>query len=413
MNHTAHITLAITLADGKAPTSFRLFTAGTVTTSKGNFVFDEKAATAVLAAWAEQGNDLPIDYDHAMVDPTTRPQDRGAAGWFRPEVRDGELWAANVRWTADGERAVASGEWRFTSPAFSYDVDSRRITELVNVAITNLPATKRMAPLVAIHALDRRVALSAAASFDDVTRAVVGALAEAFDDPWLVAIYDDRAIFSCQGRTWSVAYTFDGTDAALVGEPVEVRADWQPLTKPTLAASRGTHGAKPKGHTMKNILAALSLAENATESDAIVALTKIQTDAKELFALTGKPNHVEALGVVRGWQACSTEHAALSARVAEMEAEASAAKLEELIKLGKSDGKLVPAQEAWARSQSPAALEAFLSSAPRVVPQSPGKQGSPPEVVGKAWSELSTAEKHRLANDNPEAFAALKAAATR
>lgn len=114
MRNTARVALAITLADGRAPTSFRLFTAELVTTSKGDFVFDEKSAKTVLAAWAEQGNELPIDYDHAMVDPTTRPQDRGAAGWFKLELRGGELWAVDVRWTADGERAVprASGASR-------------------------------------------------------------------------------------------------------------------------------------------------------------------------------------------------------------------------------------------------------------------------------------------------------------
>lgn len=348
---TARVALAITLADGKAPTEFRLFTAGTVSTDKGDFVFDAKASKAVLAAWAEQGNELPIDYDHAMINPSTRPQDRVAAGWFTPEVREnGELWASNVRWTPDGEKAVASGGWRYTSPYFGYEVESKRVTKIVNVAITNLPATKHMDPLVAMSA-----------------------------------------------------------EALATGEAEEA----QPATTQPLAASSGTPGAQPKGPHMKSIFAALSLAETSTESDALVALNKLQSATSDLLALTGKSNAVEALGVVRGWQACSTEHATLSKRVAEMEAEASASKLEALIKLGKDDGKLVPAQEVWARTQSPAALEAFLSSAPRVVPLSPGAPGVPPAVAGKAWADLSTAELHRLANDNPEAFAALKAAATR
>jgi hypothetical protein len=63
-------------------------------------------------------------------------------------VRAGELWATRVRWTPGAAAAVAAGEWKYVSPTFITDEDAR-ITELINCALTNLPATKRMAPLVA------------------------------------------------------------------------------------------------------------------------------------------------------------------------------------------------------------------------------------------------------------------------
>lgn len=413
LHRTARVALAITLADGKAPTEFRLFTADLVTTSKGDFVFDKKASTAVLAAWAERGNDLPIDYDHAMVDPTTRPQDRGAAGWFKLELRGGELWAVDVRWTAEGERAVASGEWRFTSPAFSYDAESRRISELINVAITNLPATKNMDPLVAIHALDRRVALSAAASFEDVTRAVDRALVEAFDDcAWLIALYDDRAIYSCRGRIWSVGYVFDGVEASLVGDPVEVRADWQPLTTATLAASSGTHGAQPKKDApMKIVLTTLSLPENASEADAVVALTKLQADARALLSLTGKQTVAEATAVVEAWKANSEALSATNARLAEIEKEREASAHDALMKRGVDEGKITAANREKVAANFPtaAALSAFLEVAV-ALPNAPKKPAPASTLGGKTFAELSTAEKHRLANDDPDTYAALKAA---
>src|SRR5690606_21758833 len=71
-----------------------------------------------------------------------------AAGWFELEVRNGELWAVNVRWTPPAAEALRRKEWRFMSPAFSTD-DEGRITSLLNVALTNLPATRRLEPLMA------------------------------------------------------------------------------------------------------------------------------------------------------------------------------------------------------------------------------------------------------------------------
>lgn len=414
LHRTARVALAIKLAEGKAPTEFRLFTADLVTTSKGDFVFDEKAAKAVMSAWEAQGNDLPIDYDHAMVDPSTRPQDRGAAGWFKLALREGELWAVDIRWTADGEKAVASGEWRYSSPCFGYDPDTKRITEIVNVAITNLPATKKMDALVAIHALDRRVALSVAASFEDVTRAVCRALDEESDHcAWLIALYDDRAIYSCEGRTWSVGYTFDGVDAKLTGEPVEVRADWLPVTTATLAASRH-EGTTPMRIIPLAILATLSLAETASEADAVVALTKLQADARALLSLTGKQTVVEAVAVVEAWKANSEQLSATNARLAEIEKERDAAEHARLMQLGTDEGKITAAnkEKVLKNYATPVALSAYLETAV-ALPNAPKKPKEKVALGGKTFAELSTAEKHRLANDDPEAFAALKAAATR
>jgi len=416
IHRTARVALAITLADGKAPTEFRLFTAELVTTSKGDFVFDDKAAKAVMSAWEAQGNELPIDYDHAMVDPTTRPQDRGAAGWFKLALKGGELWAVDIRWTADGEKAVASGEWRYSSPYFGYDPETKRITEIINVAITNLPATKKMDALVAIHALDRRVALSVAASFEDVTRAVCRALDEESDHcAWLIALYDDRAIYSCEGRTWSVGYTFDGVNATLTGEPVEVRADWLPVTTATLAASRGTHGAQPKKDTsMKIVLTTLSLPENASEADAVVALTKLQADARALLSLTGKQTVAEATAVVEAWKANSEALSATNARLAEIEKERAATEHAALMQRGIDEGKITAAnrEKVLANYATPAALSAYLETA-IALPNAPKKPKDKAQLGGKTFAELSTAEKHRLANDDPETFKALKAEATR
>lgn len=154
-DNVASLSLDVTAlsVDGSTepPSEFRIFSAGIVDTLKGQFLFDARAAEDVLAAYADHGADLPIDYEHAQVDPFAPPSERKAAGWFRPEVRDGELWALDVRWTPTAAQAIRDREWRYISPAFLHEdgAPPRRVRRLVNVALTNLPATKQLRPLVA------------------------------------------------------------------------------------------------------------------------------------------------------------------------------------------------------------------------------------------------------------------------
>src|ERR1700686_5124544 len=80
------------------PKEFRIFAAGSIETTKGVFLFDEAAAAAVMQKVTEWGNDYPIDYGHSMLDgfsPADPADKNKAAGWFRPEIRNGELWATN------------------------------------------------------------------------------------------------------------------------------------------------------------------------------------------------------------------------------------------------------------------------------------------------------------------------------
>lgn len=134
------------------PTEFRIFRAGQNETSKGTFTFTGDSQADVLAAFAEHGQDqLPIDFDHGMVSGPGTADSGKAAGWFTLDIRNGELWAVNVQWTPAAADMLRNREFRFISPAFLTDA-SGRITRLINVAITNLPATKNLVPLVAHEA---------------------------------------------------------------------------------------------------------------------------------------------------------------------------------------------------------------------------------------------------------------------
>jgi len=130
------------------PTEFRIFKAGANQTTKGTTLFDEKAAAMVMAAYQAQGVDLMIDLEHGALDAPIRSDSPDARGWFKLELRAGELWAVDVKWNPDGARRLSEKTQRYTSPAFYADEDMR-VTELINVALVAMPATHHAAPLVA------------------------------------------------------------------------------------------------------------------------------------------------------------------------------------------------------------------------------------------------------------------------
>lgn len=138
------------------PSEIRLFGAGMTDTRKGSFLFDEQSAEAVMDAFREQGQDrLPFDAAHGMLNPSAPPDSHKALGWFVPMVKDDieggggvALFASDIEWTESGLSALQRREFRFFSPAIAFDQESRRITRLINVALTNIPATKNQRPLV-------------------------------------------------------------------------------------------------------------------------------------------------------------------------------------------------------------------------------------------------------------------------
>jgi phage I-like protein len=144
------VLLLLALGDSAdPPTEFRILAKGRNETTKGVIVFDDAAARAVMEAYKAHGADLMIDYEHKSILTAGAPADGGkAAGWFKPAVRNGELWATEVQWTGPGAAALSSREYRYFSPAVLHDAKGH-VRKLVNVALTNLPATKQLRALVA------------------------------------------------------------------------------------------------------------------------------------------------------------------------------------------------------------------------------------------------------------------------
>lgn len=148
-------TFALGIAVGdEPPTEALILRAGVNETAKGPVIFDDEAAKSVMAAFARDGVDLPIDLEHEMLDPATRRARRDACnalGWFGLEVRNGDLWMTNIRWNEEGRDRLLTRKQRYFSPAIMHPEDSDRALQIVNVALTALPATYDAQPLIAAN----------------------------------------------------------------------------------------------------------------------------------------------------------------------------------------------------------------------------------------------------------------------
>ncbi|WP_411832319.1 phage protease [Pseudoxanthomonas mexicana] len=104
-----------------------------------NWLFDAAGQRAVLEAFAANGIDLPIDWEHATQHRAPHGQEAPAGGWIEGvDVRDGALWG-RVKWTPRAAEQVANREYRFLSPVFDYEPDTGRIVRLVSAGLVNKP----------------------------------------------------------------------------------------------------------------------------------------------------------------------------------------------------------------------------------------------------------------------------------
>jgi len=145
-------------SDDDPPKEFKILSFGSTRMRKGgrifNVIFDESSRESIFEALESQGRkQLPIDFDHGMLGFISTRESSMAAGWFTLEARSDGLWAADIEWTKKAFESIKEREFRFTSPALFLEeleqVGDFRATEVINVALTNLPATVSQKPLVA------------------------------------------------------------------------------------------------------------------------------------------------------------------------------------------------------------------------------------------------------------------------
>lgn len=321
--------LAVELgANGELPKEFRLFVAGWNDTENGKFLFDADAAAAVMAHAQAWGVDTMIDLEHQSLDsePQPDPTARDARGWCELELRDdGSLWAVNVTWTPDGAQRLEQKRQRYVSPAFGFDSETRRVTNLVNVAITALPATHNTPALVAAAArrLPRDIRkLSVGPSFAEISTAISAALSSRYPraegdycrGPWIVDVFDASVVYELDGALFEAAYTFDGATVTLAAQAVEVTRSYSPAIAvsappapaPAPAAARTEAEKSMKKASTKALLAAIEALSKGDLTAARAAIgdpAKLQLDpgltAKAMDAIE-KGDGKAALEILKG-----------------------------------------------------------------------------------------------------------------
>jgi len=457
---------------GKPPSEIRIFKAGVNPSYTGPIVFDAEAAEAVMSEFTARGIRLHFDYAHArphaldVEDPD--PQHQKAAGWFDLEVRetdDGpELWAVNIEWTPAAYKAIEDKEWGYFSPWCMAEVETGRVVELRNIALTNDPAMLGIEPLVA----DRRsVKLQASLSFEDISRAIRKALSIKVADEWpyIEAVYDDVFVYELNGKMYRRGYSLTGLEATLADEVEEVHRTYEPITMSRRPAPRDerTHSIRVRSATEDNtvqatekagstmertaLILALGLMATATDKDVSDALNSrlsvlktletmthtasldeavsevslaLQTRKRVLDA-TGAKTDSEAIGKLEGWSESAKKLEEAQKDIVKLEAAVNESKVAGLIAKGIADKKITPAMENSLRDKGlgdPEWLKGHIETMPvqqalasktNNTDESATGQSVAATIAGKKWAELTYKQKADLYRTDRKTYEALKA----
>jgi hypothetical protein len=275
-------TLAVALGDEPAK-EVRLFKAGWNDTENGRYLFDEQAAELVMAAYAAHQVDRMIDLEHLSLDEESPNFDPDARGWCKLELRDGELWAIDIAWNEDGQDRIRKKKQRYVSPAFLH-TKSGRVTKIVNIALTALPATHGTEELIAAARASTRDLrkLSTGPSLGDLQRAVGAALADRYPPPednaapyiagpWVCDVFDATVVYEYDGKLFESTYTFDGSVATL-GAPVEVKRTYAPLAQNRMAQLSTNGGSPMDPKLIKDALDAIEAGDTAKAMEILKGL---------------------------------------------------------------------------------------------------------------------------------------------
>lgn len=271
-----------------APEQFRIFRAGINKSSKGDWLFDQKAADSVMRAFREKGSTLTMDYEHqALVYPPIEAP-ASCSSWV-PEIRQTsegpELWATSVHWTPRAKLSIESREYTRFSPAFTSEPKTNRILKIVNGALTNTEALFNFATLVAANETNHM---------------------------------NHGAHMKCTVCSENI-----GDDET---------------------AMHASHG-KPTGASAGMMLTALSIMgmkTDAKEPELIESLGELTSLRAAVVAITGKREPAEIIGVLNAWKSNGAQIATLTEQLAVQATVSLRASAEAMVKTALEAGKIKP-----------------------------------------------------------------------
>lgn len=140
MTTTATIAaLPIALNDeGKAPRRIHVLPRGPVIRGRDGREWRLRSPDRLIAAFSANATPIPLDYEHGSALPADG-KPRPVAGWIEAlEQDDAGVWGL-VSWTPRGADMVANREYRFISPAFSFDPGTKEVSRLISAGLVHTP----------------------------------------------------------------------------------------------------------------------------------------------------------------------------------------------------------------------------------------------------------------------------------
>lgn len=325
-------------------------------------------AAPIVAALNSRPVRLMVDYEHQTLYAARNGQPNPASGWLgKLEWVEGKGLFAEVEWTAAAKKRIAEGEYRYISPMFQY-LPSGDITTLLPPALTNTPALDALDP----------VALAAAAKL------FVTPTNPEKENPMNEAVKQMLALLNLP-ETASEAEQL----AAL--EQLKTASGGKPLAE--LLADKAADKADGDQDDGQADPAPAPPAAPPADPDAAAPQTAAAAQMVPMDALKGLQQQV----------------AALSQQLAQQQADKTTA----LITAALSDGRLLPAQKAWAENLGkthPQALADFLATAQPLAALSAMQSGGIAPAAGKAGLTAEEAAVAAALNISPDDYAKAKEA---
>ncbi|EKH1093922.1 phage protease [Salmonella enterica] len=320
--------LSIELTASATPaTRVRLLPAGEFRSNDGRpkecrtWVMNAACAQRLIAAAASKKVDYSFDYEHQALRTAQNGKPAPASAWFSElEWVEGDgLYATDVRWTAAATQMIASLEYRYVSPVFSYNEFTGEVMGLLNVALTNIPALEELDDGV-IVAASRLAAMSIIPDEES-------------------SMDEEQIAYLLSQLRWILNLPETSTAA-------DIKAELEKIIT-AISGGQGTAAASV------DLLAMLT---TATDKDARIAEqeAKIAALSQQVYD-PAKFVPVAALSQVQE-------------QYAQTITESGSQEVEQLITAALSDRRLLPGElETWARDlgqKDPAALKTYLEKAP-------------------------------------------------
>ena len=330
--------------DAATPGVIQLFPAGEFRARDGRptecaaWVMNREIAERLIAAADSRETPYVLDYEHQTLRAAKNGQPAPAAAFFKKlEWREGVgLFAVDVEWTAAAAEMVAAKEYRFISPVFPYD-STGQVLDILNAALTNTPALDGMDEV-----------LLAAASLMTTNLTTEGNTE--MDEEFLNDLLSNLR--------WMLNLPTASTKE-------EIQAELQKIIN-LITNGQGTAAA--------SVNLTEILTEHGQQSQTIADLT----------AQVTSPDPAKWVSV--DVMSSAVQQAAEKASTGNLAALATQ-EAETMIIAALGDGRLLPAQEGWAKAlakSDPASLKAFVEKAPKIAALTATQTGGQPPVGAPA-----------------------------